>query len=124
VKLKLDENLSKYLKHDLTQCGHDVLTTADENLLGKPDIDVAAAAKSEERIVFTLDIGFANIQKFPPGTHPGVVLFRPKSMGPKAVQQFIVDFVKATDLTEISQCNVVVEPGRVRIRRFHVVDKG
>jgi hypothetical protein len=33
MKLKLDENLSRHLKPVLIGLGHDVLTTADENLL-------------------------------------------------------------------------------------------
>ena len=93
MKIKLDENLSRYLKQDLIQCGHDVSTALDEGLLGKSDLEVASAAKTEDRFVFTLDVGFADIRKFPPGSHPGVVLFRPKSMGPKAMNDFVVQFV-------------------------------
>ena len=33
MKLKLDENLSRHLKTRLNDLGHDVSTTADENLL-------------------------------------------------------------------------------------------
>lgn len=32
VKVKLDENLSRHLKEDLQQLGHDVTTTADGNV--------------------------------------------------------------------------------------------
>ena len=121
MKIKLDENLSRYLKQDLIESGHDVSTALDEGLLGKSDLEVAGAAKTEDRFVFTLDVGFADIRKFPPGSHPGVVLFRPKSMGPQAVNEFIVQFVKATNLDELAGCVVVVDPNRVRVRRFHVV---
>jgi predicted nuclease of predicted toxin-antitoxin system len=121
VKIKLDENLSKYRKPELIECGHDVSTALDEGLLGKSDSEVANAAKSEDRFVFTLDHGFADIRKFPPGGHPGVVLFRPKSMGPNAVNEFVVRFVKNANLSELVGCVVVVDPDRVHVRRFHVV---
>ena len=44
MKLKLDENLSRHLKPVLTGLGHDVLTAADENLLSRPDTEVAAVS--------------------------------------------------------------------------------
>lgn len=81
MKLKLDENLSRYLKVSLTQLKHDVKTAADEGLLGKSDEQVAAAARAEERLLLTLDVEFANLTKFPPGSHPGIIVFRPRSLG-------------------------------------------
>jgi len=51
------------------------------------------------------------------GSHPGIVLFRPMSMGPLAVNRFITEFVRETDLVPLSGCIVVVDPTRVRIRR-------
>jgi predicted nuclease of predicted toxin-antitoxin system len=81
VKIKLDENLSRHLKDALSQLGHDVATAVEEGLLGKVDTEVGAAAKGEDRMIFTLDLDFADLRKFAPGSHPGVVLFRPRSMG-------------------------------------------
>ena len=68
-------------------------------------------------MVFTLDLEFADLRKFQPGSHPGVVLFRPRSMGPLAVHRFVLEFVKDTDLAALAGCVVVVEPNRVRVRR-------
>jgi predicted nuclease of predicted toxin-antitoxin system len=117
MKIKLDENISRHLKPHLQQAGHDVFTAADEGLLGKSDVEVGAAAKSEGMILFTLDLEFADLRKFPPGTHPGIILFRPQSMGPLATNRFIVNFVKEIDMTAFSGCTVIVDPTRVRIRR-------
>ena len=97
MKLKLDENLSRHLKPVLTNMGHDVMTAADENLLSKPDTEVAYAANREDRILLTLDVEFADLRKYPPGTHPGIILFRPSSMGPSSVNSFIADFVQSAD---------------------------
>ena len=47
MRIKLDENLSRHLKAPLMQEGHDVATVADENLLSRPDVEVAAAARAE-----------------------------------------------------------------------------
>jgi predicted nuclease of predicted toxin-antitoxin system len=117
VNIKLDENLSRHLKGSLLQAGHDTATAFEEGLLGKPDQEVAAAARNEGRIVLTLDLEFADLRKFPPGNSPGVIVFRPRSMGPLAVNEFILRFVKETNLEDLAGCTVVVEPSRVRVRR-------
>ena len=117
TRIKLDENLSRYLKPDLERVGHDVHTAAEEGLLGKSDVEVGTSAEREKRMLFTLDIEFADMRKHPPGNHAGIVLFRPRSMGSFAVNRFILEFVQNTDLGEFSGCVAVVEPARVRVRR-------
>lgn len=117
MRIKLDENLSRHLKPRLSDLGHDVTTTADERLLSQPDPIVAAAARAEGRILFTLDIEFADLRKYLPGTHPGIILFRPSALGPLTVNRFVEDFVRTTDLESLVGCVVVVEPMKVRIRR-------
>ena len=57
MKLKLDENLSRHLKESLVGLGHDVMTAADQGLLSRPDTEVAAVARTEGRMLFTLDLG-------------------------------------------------------------------
>jgi predicted nuclease of predicted toxin-antitoxin system len=116
MKLKLDENLSRHLKPVLIGLGHDVLTAADENLLSQPDTEIARAAKNERRMLLTLDIEFADLRKYPPGSHPGVILFRPHSLSPLSVNAFIADFIRRTDLDKLAACVAVVDPVHVRIR--------
>jgi predicted nuclease of predicted toxin-antitoxin system len=117
MKLKLDENLSRHLKSLLAPFGHDVTTAADEGLLSRPDADVANAAKAEGRVLLTLDLDFANVLAYPPGSHPGIVLFRPATLGPLEVNHLIEEFVRKTALNELAGCLTVVDPGRVRVRR-------
>ena len=116
MKLKLDENLSRHLKPVLNGLGHDVLTAADENLLSRPDTEVAAVSIKEGRMLLTLDVEFADLRKYPPGAHPGIILFRPSSFGPLTVNRFIADFVRSTDLEALAACVAIVDPTRVRVR--------
>ena len=116
MKLKLDENLSRHLKPVLIELGHDVLTAADENLLSHPDTEIAQAAKDEQRMLMTLDVEFADLRKYPPGSHPGVILLRPLSLSPISVNEFITDFVRRTDLDKLAACVAVVDPVHVRVR--------
>ena len=116
MKLKLDENLSRHLKPVLTALGHDTLTAADENLLSQPDTEVARAAISEERMLLTLDIEFADLRKYPPGSHPGIILFRLASLSPLSVNKFIGAFIQFTELGKLAGCVAVVDPAHVRVR--------
>jgi predicted nuclease of predicted toxin-antitoxin system len=117
VRLKLDENLSRHLKATVAAFGHVVTGAADEGLLSQPDTVVAAAAAREDRVLLTLDLEFGDLRKYPPGSHPGIVLFRPRTFGPRAVNRFIETFLRDTDLTSLARCVVIVEPSRVRVRR-------
>ena len=47
MKIKLDENLSRHLKDELLGLGHDVSTALEEGLLGKDDVELGAAAKTD-----------------------------------------------------------------------------
>jgi len=117
MKLKLDENLSRHLKPILGSLGHDVTTAAEEGLLSQPDRAVATAARSEGRLLLTLDVEFADLRKLPPGGHPGVILFRPGAIGLRAVNRYVETFVRQTDLKSLAGCVVVVGRDRVRVRR-------
>jgi predicted nuclease of predicted toxin-antitoxin system len=117
MDINLDENLSRHLKKLLRLKGHNSLTAADENLLGRSDLDVGQAARTEGKMLFTLDVEFADLRKYSAGDHPGVVLFRPQSMGPLTVNDLVLEFVSSVDLSGFRGCVVIVEPTRVRVRR-------
>jgi hypothetical protein len=68
-------------------------------------------------MLLTLDVEFADLRKYPPGSHPGVILFRPLSLNPLSVNTFITDFVRRTDLDKLAACVAVVDPIHVRVRR-------
>jgi predicted nuclease of predicted toxin-antitoxin system len=117
MKLKLDENLSRHLKDILIALQYDVLTAADQGLLSKSDMEIAEWVRNEGRLLLSLDLEFGDLRKYPPGSHPGIIVFRPRSFGPLAVNRIVEEFIKETDLSLLSGCVVVVEPTRVRVRR-------
>ena len=122
MRIKLDENLSRYLKETLTRLGHDADTVADEGLLSQPDTLVGRAAQRAGRMLFSLDVGFADLRKYAPGTHPGIVVFRLSRMGPGTVNAFVERFVRETDLSRLVACLVIVEEKRIRVRRPPAAD--
>lgn len=117
TSLKLDENLSRHLATALAALGHDAHTVGDEGPLGEPDPVIARAARAEGRMLFTLDREFADLRKYPPGSHPGVVLFRPRGLGPLTVSAFVETFARDVDVSAFAGCVVVVDVDRIRVRR-------
>jgi predicted nuclease of predicted toxin-antitoxin system len=117
MKLKLDENLSRHLKVVLSRLNHDVVTVADQGLLSRTDLEIADEVKREGRMLLTLDLEFGDLRKYPPGQHPGIFLFRPRSLGPLAVNRFIEEFIRETDMSLFEGCVVVIDPSKIRVRR-------
>jgi len=117
LRIKLDENLSRHLKSKVSDLGYEVETVYDENLEGVDDTTIGSAAKAEGRVLFTQDIEFADLRKYPPGTHPGIILFRGKTRGPILMNQLVLNFLEKYDLSTFAKCVVVVEEHQIRIRR-------
>jgi len=115
MKIKLDQNLSQYLRDDLIALKHDVDTVVDQNLSGASDQAVLRAATSDSRILFTLNNDFLDLEKYSPKQHCGVVVFRPSRQGALAVSKFIKAFVRSADLRKYYRTTTVVERTRARI---------
>jgi len=76
VKLKLDENIPQSAATRLAALGYDVDTVLEEQLGGRSDEDVWAAAQGEGRFLVTHDLDFSDTRKFEPGKHAGVLIVR------------------------------------------------
>jgi len=117
VKIKLDHGISHDLRITLAELGHDVDTALAEGLSSADDITIAGAARNANRMLFVLDHWFADIRDNPPGDHPGIIRFRLPVHSPGLVKSFVEQFAHDHNLDDMVGCVVVVEPGRVRIRR-------
>jgi len=116
VKIKLDENLPVELANDLRMLGHDADTVDDEGLSGAEDPMVLDAALETGRVLFTLDKGIADLQRYPTNQHAGVVLFRPDSVGRRAVLAFVRERLPEVLALELANRLTVVGVSRIRLR--------
>lgn len=116
MKIKLDENLPASLAEVLTADGHDVDTVLAEGLGGRGDPEIAAAAKADERMLITLDKGFADIRSYPPGTHPGMLVLRLPDESAGSVRAAVTELVAHHRLDELAGTVTVLQHGRLRIR--------
>jgi len=115
MKIKLDQNLSIHLRDVLAALDHDVDTVFDEGLSGVDDASVLQAASSQDRVLFTLDTDFLNLKAYPPGTHSGVVVFRPPRQGALTLTKFVRAFVVSSDLRRHHGLTTIVERTRIRV---------
>ena len=76
MRVNLDENLPFQIKRVFKESGHDAVTVLNEGMGGATDSEVALVCLDEERVLITQDMDFADIRTYPPGEHPGIVVFR------------------------------------------------
>jgi predicted nuclease of predicted toxin-antitoxin system len=117
MKLKLDENMPAIALPLLAEWGHDVTTASEEGLAGRDDPTVAERVTLEGRMLITLDRGFGNIRAYPPGDHPGIIVLRLPDQRPDRVAASLRSLLYRGQLDDLAGCTVVVEPGRLRVRR-------
>lgn len=116
MKFKVDENLPAELATDLRDLGHDADTVIDEKLRGAPDVIAVQAASASGRVLLTLDKGIANLQRYPIDAHSGVVLFRPDTLGRRAVLAFVRERLQRILELDLDGRLTVVGSDRIRLR--------
>src|SRR5262249_22789227 len=100
----------------LRAAGHDVFWVRTETP-GAADHDVLALAVQEQRILLTFDQDFGELaHRSPPPPTCGVVLFRIPMATPGAGGRRLFELITQRD--DWAGHFSVVEPGRVRMRRF------
>lgn len=116
MKIKLDENLPQALAIYLNSCGVDAHTVAQEGLIGAADANLLDAACSEQRVLFTFDTDFADIRRYPPSSHAGVVVFRLRDQRWAALEPHVKALVGVGKLNDLAKCLAIVDEDRVRLR--------
>ena len=115
--VKLDENMSNAHADYLRQMGHESDRVTDEGLSGATDAIVWQAVCQEQRFFITLDLDFSDVRRFPPGTHPGILLLRPRSRSRQAVLELLSRILSEYPLESLQGCLVVADETQTRIRR-------
>jgi predicted nuclease of predicted toxin-antitoxin system len=117
MRILLDENLPADLVDVLRALGHDVEHVYSKNLSGHPDPDVRAVAQSENRLLITQDIRFADAREFLPGQHAGFLLVRLKRPGLRAIMEKLRSVLEREDVESWQGCFIVLSDSKLRVRR-------
>lgn len=93
------------------------MTPSSEGLAGDADLDVLAAATAAGRVLITLDRGLGDIRKYPPGSHPGIIVLRLPDQSARAIHAALSALVAKYDLKSFTGAVTVMEHGLLRVRR-------
>jgi predicted nuclease of predicted toxin-antitoxin system len=116
VKFKLDENLPELIHTTLVGLGHDAHTVTQEHLAGATDEAILQASIAERRVLITLDLDFADIRAYPPGSHAGIWALRPAVQTFRAIELLVLAGLRLTSTERTHGQLWVIDEQRVRIR--------
>jgi len=116
MKFKLDENLPESLIPLFSGAGYDASTAMSQGLGGQPDARVAQVCRQEERVLVTLDAGFADIRAYPPQDHVGIIVLRVRHQDSKHVRDTVSRILPLLLKHPVANTLWVVDEHRVRFR--------
>ena len=119
MRAKIDENMPVEAVRLLVEAGWDVFTVHDEHLVGASDQLVIATCQGEGRVLFSLDLDFADIRRYPPEAYSGIVVLRPVEPDRDGVLALLASALPVLARESVYQRLWIVEPGRIRIRGGH-----
>jgi predicted nuclease of predicted toxin-antitoxin system len=114
----IDEDLPRSLAPALRSAGFEAVDVRDAGLRGTDDALVFARSVEQRRWLLSGDLGFGDLRRFPLGSHSGIGIVRyPNEASPATVIAAVIDAVQSVGETEIEGGLMIIEPGRVRLRR-------
>ncbi|MGH7840362.1 MAG: DUF5615 family PIN-like protein [Candidatus Binataceae bacterium] len=117
ARFKVDEDLPLQIADLLTERGHDATTVVAQGWQGISDDMLWPRVQNEARWLITADKGFADLRKYPPGTHSGVILLRSQEESRRAYLDLAVVAVDRLAFEDVAGAVVVITHRGVRIRR-------
>lgn len=116
MRFKIDENLPVEVASILQQADHDAETVHSEQLTGANVQQLFSICQKENRVLVTLDIGFADIRTYPPANFGGLIVLRLKRQDKQYVLDIIHKIIPAFEKKELEGHLWIVEEKRIRIR--------
>jgi len=116
MRFKTDENLPIEVAELISSLGHDAMTVEDQGLGGTPDQKIATVCESENRILVTLDTDFSDIRQYPPGSHPGIIVFRISRQDKVSILNVTRRLLQSLPDHDPSGALWIVDDRRIRVR--------
>jgi len=117
LKVKLDEDLAPAAGEPLRAAGHAVLGVADQGWSGLKAPELWQRVSAQGVLLVTADKGFADIRRFPPGTHPGILLLRPERDSILQYQALLERVARTRALESLVGTVTVATERGIRVRR-------
>ena len=118
ARFLIDEDMSRSLARAIRSVGIEAVDVRDVGLRGRPDAEVFQYAVAHSMVLISADMGFANTLQFLPSSHVGMVIARfPNEVPTTTVNTALRDAIKEMSDADLAGNTVIVEPGRIRMRR-------
>lgn len=115
--VKVDEDLPRAATQLLREQSYDAASVIDQNMGGWKDPPLWDVVQQEGRFLVTADKGFADLRKYIPGTHAGVLLLRPDEDGIRPILELLIKTLASYKLNELAGSVTVVTPRGIRTRK-------
>ena len=98
--------------------GHDIYHLQDKGLSKAKDSEILRIARSEGRIVLTMDLDFGALLAADKEQLPSVIIFRLEYNRPQNVNSLLKHYLKEVKEDLLAGAIVIFEESRVRVRRL------
>jgi predicted nuclease of predicted toxin-antitoxin system len=107
---KLDESMPIEAAAVLESAGWQCDTVYGEALGGAEDAQVGAVCRSEGRVLFTIDLDFADIRAYPPGEYEGIVVLRPVEPSRESILRLLARAMPVLSIGWVAHRLWILEP--------------
>ena len=116
MKFKIDENLPVECAALFLDAGFAADTVDQEDLSGADEAALFERCVREQRVLVTLDLDFANVRAYPPGSHAGIVVLRSKSQDKQTLLERLSRILVVLAERSPAKQLWIVERERIRVR--------
>ena len=104
----------------LKNSGFSVITIQELGKASATNGTVIEIANQEKSVIITNDVDFGNLILYPLGSHPGIIVLRPRLDTPDAIEdvhKILLRLIKELKPSEIEKSLIIVDRNKYRLRK-------
>ena len=120
MKLLIDECVLGQTAKLLKKEGFQIITLHELGKTSSSNGAVINIANKEKTVIVTNDLDFSNLILYPLGSHPGIIVLRPRLDAPQAindVHRILIALLKKLKPSEIEKSLIIVDPNKYPIKK-------